>query len=395
MGKPMITALPIIRALAILGVIMVHATSFSSIEMTDSPAFYGYTWFNIFFKYGTPTFILLSSLVLFYQYGGQSSLPASRLKRFYTNRLKYILLPYAICSFCYFFMVQITVNRDRPWDEAFRSFGREILTGSAYTHLYFVFISLQFYILFPLLLRLCRSPKIQPWMIPIGFILQWGFVIWNNIEWHIVEKGSIALSYMSVYAIGAFFGLRYHQIEPWLNSWRNKELYREYPIYRVWNFILWMSWLAAALLHVHLWYVTRSTGYAYASLVYEALWNIHTVLSALVLMQIAYWIQRSSHEAIIHKLSRLGELSFGIYLLHPVWLALHRQIPWHNQNEWLYALYILVGYALALGLSWLLVSIAFRKISWSWIALGAPPRENKAEHNRPSMQKDKSVTLAP
>lgn len=288
-----------------------------------------------------------------------------------------------------------SVNHDRPWDEAIRSFSKELVTGSAYTHLYFVFISLQFYVLFPLLLRLCRNQRAKQWIIPISFLIQWGFVIWNNVDLHIVEKGSIALSYMSVYAIGAFCGLYFDRIEPWLDSWLNKERCSLNPWYRVWNVLLWGGWLCAGFAHVHIWYITRLTGEEYASLVYEGLWNIHTVLAALVLMQIAYAIQRSRYTGLIAKLTRLGELSFGIYLLHPVWLALHRQIPWHQQNEWLYALYIIVGYGLALGLSWIVISLAFKHIPWSWMALGLPPRGEGDEPRVIAKRKKESISVAP
>lgn len=68
--KERISTLSIVRALAMLGVISVHATSETAAMMKTSSLFYGY----IFFKYGTPTFILLSSLVLFYNYGGGDKL---------------------------------------------------------------------------------------------------------------------------------------------------------------------------------------------------------------------------------------------------------------------------------------------------------------------------------
>ncbi|WP_036698730.1 acyltransferase [Paenibacillus taiwanensis] len=381
MNNKWIAALPIVRAIAILGVILVHATSFASIEMTQSPLFYGYTWLNIFFKFGTPVFIMLSSLVLFYNYGNKK-MDAARLKVFYHNRLKYILLPYAVASVCYFLLVQITVRQDRSWLEAWTSFGKELITGSAYTHLYFVFISLQFYVLFPLLLKMCRRPAVGPWIIPTGFLIQWGFVLWNKYELHIVEKGSISLSYMGVYALGAYIGLHYDRIQPWLDSVCNAGA-TSYRVYRRWNVLLWASWMLVSLSHVQIWFVTRSTGHEFNSLWYEALWCVHTALSAVVLLQTGHLFIRKLSQRSLHVLNRLGQLSFGIYLLHPLWLAGYRKLAWHQGNELLYALYIGSGYVLAIALSWIVVSWSFKHISWAWIALGSPPagsRKAEAAH---------------
>lgn len=55
--KDRIPELQIIRALCILAVVTVHATSYATIQMTGSRYFMIYNFLNIFMKYGTPTFI--------------------------------------------------------------------------------------------------------------------------------------------------------------------------------------------------------------------------------------------------------------------------------------------------------------------------------------------------
>ncbi|MCE5168259.1 acyltransferase [Paenibacillus profundus] len=379
--KERITAIPIVRALAMLGVISVHATSDAAVEMTRSKMYYGYTFFNIFFKYGTPTFILLSSFVLFYNYGGREMLQSSVLKKFYRNRLRYVIIPYILSSIFYFTFVHTTIYTDRSWDEMIRTFVTQILTGSAYTHLYFVFISIQFYLLFPLMLQLFRSRKITAWAIPLGLLLQWGFVVWNKYDLQVVSKGSIALSYMSYYFLGAYLGLNYERVRPWLSSLGMKGVQRSY---RVGTALLWASWLVCALLHVQIWFWTRSTGRIMDSLVYELLWNVHTLLSAIVLMQLAFYLERRLPELLRRAMVRLGELSFGIYLVHPIFLAVYRQVPWHQGKSLLYPLYLAGGYMFALGMSWLVVSLAFSFIPFAWVGLGAPPSRSLANRRRSS-----------
>ncbi len=186
--KDRISTLSIVRALAMLGVISVHATSETAAIMKKSSVFYGYTFFNIFFKYGTPTFILLSSFVLFYNYGGDK-LQVSVLGKFYKNRFFYVCIPYVICSLFYFAFVQVTLYSDQSWSEAAPLFVNKLLTGTTYTHLYFMYISIQFYLLFPLLLLLFRSRRIVAWAIPLGLACNGGLSYGTNTVCKFQRKG--------------------------------------------------------------------------------------------------------------------------------------------------------------------------------------------------------------
>ncbi|WP_420029323.1 hypothetical protein [Paenibacillus alvei] len=44
-----------------------------------------------------------------------------------------------------------------------------------------------------------------------------------------------------------------------------------------------------------------------------------------------------------------------MYLIHPAFLALYRQFPWHKGSTSLYPLFIFSGYVFALGMSWIIV----------------------------------------
>ncbi|MGC6590579.1 acyltransferase, partial [Paenibacillus sp. Dod16] len=66
LSRERLPELQLVRAFAIIGVLSVHSTSYAVSAMTDSNYFFMYNFMNIFMKFGTPTFIFLSSLVLFY-----------------------------------------------------------------------------------------------------------------------------------------------------------------------------------------------------------------------------------------------------------------------------------------------------------------------------------------
>lgn len=371
--KERLPQLDIFRALAILGVLHVHATSFAAgVQALQSPYYYWLNWVNIFFRFGTPCFIFLSSFVLFYNYHGRQ-VTRGLILNFYRRRLTYILLPYLLASIGYYLMVlyingQLFAN---PLTNLF-SFLKALLTGSAYTHLYFVFISIQLYLAFPLILRLLQKSKLLvAWAIPIGLAIQWAFVFLNKYQLHIVEKGSIAFSYMVYYMMGAYIAIHFDKIKPWLvrplNEWSKKQIIQ--------TVILWSCWLAAAFIQVQLWYQGRHFGNWFNSLWYELLWNVTTMLSALVLLHATFLIYRKAPQWITAFLTRLGELSFAVYLLHPLILALYRRFRYNIPLDSLaYVLFVHGGFIVALGVSWAIIQFSFRRIGLSWIAFGSVPR---------------------
>ena len=105
--------LDIVRALAILGVLHVHSSSFAAGEQAlQSPYYYWLNWINIFFKFGTPSFIFLSSFVLFYNYYGRP-VTRSLITTFYRRRL------IAISTGCYG-VLRTYLIREWPIDSELR-----------------------------------------------------------------------------------------------------------------------------------------------------------------------------------------------------------------------------------------------------------------------------------
>ncbi|MEX1031613.1 MAG: acyltransferase family protein [Paenibacillaceae bacterium] len=156
MKKEQIREIYIFRAIAILAVIMIHATSESIGKINKESLYYPlYNGLNIFSSFAVPTFIFLSGLVMFYSYYDRD-LTRATLLAFYKKRLLYIVLPYVVISTIYFAM-KLTLNAHMTFGTGLKQYVYQLLTGGAYTHLYFVFLIIQFYLLFPLLLLLQDS----------------------------------------------------------------------------------------------------------------------------------------------------------------------------------------------------------------------------------------------
>ncbi len=96
--------------------------------------------------------MMISGLVLFYNY---RSIDEFDIGRFYKKKVKFILIPYTIWSTIYFlytsYISGLPINRER-----LLGFGRGLLLGGEnFSHLYFIFLIFQFYIVVPFFNKVC------------------------------------------------------------------------------------------------------------------------------------------------------------------------------------------------------------------------------------------------
>ena len=123
------------------------------------------------------------------------------------------------------------------------------------------------------------------------------------------------------------------------------------------------------------------------------------MLSALVLLYLTFLIYRKAPRVIVAFLTRLGELSFAIYLIHPLLLAVYRRFRYNIPTDSLtYVLFIYGGLMVALGGSWLIVQFVFRRIRLAWIVFGSVPRslapDSSEKSTTTSWRSDKQAVRA-
>lgn len=373
MKKPPLEEIFVVRAIAILAVLMVHSTSVTVVTLEpDSSSFAFYNALNTLSRFGTPTFILLSSLVLFYSYYHRP-LTGELVKRFYTNRLLYILLPYLIFSVLYNGIRSDYFQNYESFADFWATFSEQLMLGNAYTHLYFVFISIQFYLMFPLMLVLLKKwPGATKHLIWLGFVIQWAYVIYNNLVWKYPNTGSISLSYMSYYLTGAFIGIYYMEIKAWLKS------------RRFWLALLTAAWVAAVGIHIYMWHATRVWGESFDSRLYTLAWNMHTIFTAALLLYVSVYIVKRAPQWLLKPVMLIGYLSFGIYLIHPLYLFYFRDFVDPGGNMLYYHLFIAGSFLGALIISGIVVYLVLYKVKWGWMIFGARPRTNQRQIQKSS-----------
>ena len=391
--KERILELDIFRSLAIMAVVVIHTTSETLAKTEGTQGYYPYLFINMFSKFAVPVFIFLSAFVLFYNYLDKP-LGKSMLRSFYTKRLLYILLPYLLISLGYFVLdVYLNGKMGLPAGEILQEFGMKLLTGKAHYHLYYMIIMLQLYLAFPLFLWwFQKKPSALPYAVLIGLAIQWLHVYLYEFGFHwpepgvhrvglrlLLPKGSLIFSYMSFFLLGALVAAYYNKLKAWLvvtcSGFRT--------VKGILWIALWAVWLAAGILHVNLYYWVNVGGSRIHPLWFEFMWNFHSLLSCIVLMQASYILYRHTWKWLAAALTSMGACSFGIYLVHPALLYVYRKFPAHG-GTFEYAARTAGGWAVALGASWLIVYVAYRYIPWSWIVFGSGPK--RKQKNEASQQ---------
>ena len=368
--KERVPELEMLRGIAILGVMMVHATSSAVVTVQNSLPRDAYIILNTFSLFCVPAFIFLSGFVLFYNYGDRP-LTLSGLRTFYAKRFLQLIVPYAFVSLGYELVENALKHRSRDSAEMLRLFGEHLLTGKAYPHLYYVAITIQLYMLFPLLLLLFQKLRLPIRLaIPLGFVVQWGFYLLNRNYWQMDAKGSWAFSYFAAFLIGAYLGMRSDRFARWFRGNGGAAGRRRAGLLTAAALV----WLATSAGFLGMYIAYRSGASTPNGYWFEIGYNMFTVLTTLVLLFACFRLAKlRAARWLAGVLSDLGALSFGLYLVHPFFLLLyHRHKPASGQPL-VYHLWTAGGFVFALGVSVLVLLLAHRYIRGAWLVLGQAP----------------------
>ena len=111
-------------------------------------------------------FMFITAVTLTYVYAGKPF----QVRRFWSRRSVGVFLPYAIWTVIYAWL-----NTPQPTVLHFvRIVARDLLTGEASYQLYYIGITLQFYLLLPLFLRFIVYAARRPWRtLAVSFCVQW------------------------------------------------------------------------------------------------------------------------------------------------------------------------------------------------------------------------------
>ncbi|SIS53364.1 acyltransferase [Alicyclobacillus vulcanalis] len=171
MGKRYLDEIDLMRAFVILGVLTVHTLSFFNVLNSDgTPQFYVLGALITATHFTRETFMFVTGLVLFTTYVHQDPF---RPGPFWRKRFQLIAIPYVVWTLAYIaFVALLTPGFSWTWSTLFPIVVHNLLTGNMF-FLYFLVVSMQLYLVFPLLLSgIRRAARYHVHILVASFALE-------------------------------------------------------------------------------------------------------------------------------------------------------------------------------------------------------------------------------
>lgn len=357
------------RAIAALGILIIHATGvFALYSEFNSKAMYLGVFANQFFRFGSPIFMMISGLVLFYNY---RSLEEFRPKEFYKKKLLYIIIPYILWSIVYF-LYKNHVNGSALNLGSIQVLIKDILYGSTFAHLYFIILIFQFYLILPLFIRFLTKPMVEN-PIKLFFVLlllQSGVLIYGRyfrdlnatgiLGWFNLYYWKSIFGWFFYFLFGGILGIHYDEVVEYIEK-NIKPIFFLYGI---------TTFLFLGQIYHNIWkYGGRDYYEDFVSL------RVENLIYAVITMPILIWITRR----MIGKykvVKTIGTYSLGIYFAHPLILEeIKYKVFGRYPNIFGYSrltsmlTLVCLGIAGTLGIVLLMATLKNR-----WILLGKIPK---------------------
>ncbi|TXK86105.1 acyltransferase [Paenibacillus sp. N3.4] len=337
-SRPKLPEIDVIRAIAIIAVLVIHGTASATLLPIGTGSQAVFFILNKASLFTVPLFIWISGVVLFYSYYDRWKPHMSFL--FWTKRLRKIVIPYVVASLFYYVYNQFMYHGKINFDTFY--FLKLLLSGHASYHLYYIVIIVQFYVLFPLIMNLVRKYRfLRMGLIPLGIILQAACYAFNHWIHPIPEYTSLCLTYVALFAFGAFTGIYYEAVVAWMN------------INKLWIWITMMlggiGYVGMLLLHQYGALTMENTWFELALLVYSMAMAVCCMQGGRRLL--------ASRSRLGEVLVSLGIASFTIYLVHPALLTLWDHILPMKERIWLYDLHTMASILFGLSGSWLIARL--------------------------------------
>ncbi|WP_285897388.1 acyltransferase [Gordonia sputi] len=314
----------------ILDHVMIGITAATSVAAGSVELFLRYT------RYG---FFALTGFVLTYQYRHRSLEPIS----FWRRRFKLIGLPFVTWTLFYWLYGRYRIGGletlkgivadQHSMATAAKSIGYDLITGNAMYHLYFLSVSMQIYLFFPLILAILkRTWGFHRYQLIVSFAIQVtlmylmvrppldifadgvGGVIWTHLVITIFPYQFFILA-------GCVAAMHYEAFQAFVIRWR-------------WALLAACVATIGATLAYYLHITSTGTSVARATNVFLP----HNVYAFIAIIMMLYclgtiWQQRRTPGSVPDKILRTAsDRSFGIYLAHP--LALSALLPTIAPASW-------------------------------------------------------------
>ncbi|TGE39537.1 acyltransferase [Desulfosporosinus fructosivorans] len=296
-----------LRGFGVLAVIAIHTTGYFTEIKSYSTLVIVNLWTDVFSQFAVPLFILISGVVLARNYRSNFS-----LTEFYKKRIRSIIPQYLIFSILYTLFNNWAVMQGNPLSANLALLLNNLVHANASYHLWFFSIIIQLYILYPIIIKiydLCKRIDRAEVMIAMLLIMQ---ILWM-VGLHSSSFPFIKLNFMSFLF---YFGLGIYIVD-YFDSNSNQLTKASKHLTLVYLITSLALTIGASFFII----IGLKTGYDYYSIpAYffigsELIYPVLRITTFLLLLNLATSLveKRSLLAKVIY---RIGDYSFGIYLIH-------------------------------------------------------------------------------
>ncbi len=346
--RPHVYEIDPLRAFTALSVVGVHVlTNTAFLNQNELGVQIQYA-LAVALHYTREVFIFITAFALAYVYFGRTF----SLKQFWLKRGLGVVFPYVIWSLIYVWANHPGIS----WGAFLHDSLIDIPTGQASYQLYYVLLSIEFYMLLPVFLLFLRYCRNHPWIVlSISGILQLAlfYVDFHLLQapkvqlhgfWYFVAKyqDSFILVYQFYFILGGYVALYFQQVRSFL-------LRHGKPIAGAFLLVV-----IAVLVHNTVQVEVYHEEIGYAQSVLQPMMVFYSVAFVLfVLWLSSRWANKLNQEQppksyyIWHI---LADASFGIYLIHVLILnELMKYLVLALPKTWFVAIRVLIMYILTAG----------------------------------------------
>lgn len=391
--RPHIYELDPLRACTAFSVVAVHVLAFTVFLNQTEAGIQIQNAFIVAFHFTREVFLFVTAFALVYVYNDRKF----PFKQFWIKRGIGVLIPYVIWSLIY-----VWANGQAKTPVTFIQTGLlDIVTGNASYQLYYILLTLQFYLIFPLFLLFLRRCARHPWLVlSISFMVQ---VVMFYVDFHVLQANAAHLSpfwwfvtlyqnrfvlaYQFYFVLGGFTALYFQQIRAFL--------------LRHGRLILGAFLLMLAALWTH---------YALQVLLYREPLDLATsvlqpemVFFSVAVILFALWLAcrqeatpDKAKRARNHRLWRvLSDASFGVYLAHALILTyLLKWVVPAMPATWFVAVRVVLTWLLTVAGSTAITLLLMRiPIASRLVGRTGPQRKDKTPQPVPASIPTQSVTV--
>ncbi len=293
-----------LRGFGVLAVIAIHTTGYFTVVKEFNSLVLVNLWADIFSQFAVPLFILISGFVLAKNYSENFS-----LRDFYRKRVRSIIPQYLLFSSLYTAFNNWAVIQNSSIGTNIALLLKNIWRADASYHLWFFSILIQFYILYPLIIKLYtvfkRRDRAELFIVLL-LIIQILFMVGLHTPY---------LSGIRINLIGFlfYFGLGIYGVD---HFDRLRKGFRRQTL------LLFTMSIALTIGTSFFIIIGLTTGYRYSSIpAYffmgaELVYPIFRVITFLLLFNVSRILLENRKSLMAKVINKIGNYSFGIYLIH-------------------------------------------------------------------------------